>query len=357
MVISTLHVKNFRNQQDTRLHLDTLVNVFVGQNGAGKTSLLESIHTLSITKSFKAKKESEVLMHKKLYATVSANIQESTREKKLEIRYEQVSPIHIKKTYMIDEKRKRASAFIGELLTVLFTTDLVNTFADKSLVRRKFFNMFLSQLEMPYFSDLLQYEKIIRNKVHVLKMIREGNPVKLLDYWNTELARYGASLIEKRRKFIQDVNDFLVRHEKNHNAICIIYETQFPETDKQHIQQNLQESLVREQQKELITGRCLIGAHRDDYDVLFNGKSIRGIASRGEQKVSLAFLLYAIAQYIAEKKATNPIFLLDDISAELDTKNFQTVQKLFMDSDFQVIMTSLHKDPSLVGKVHLLHPE
>ncbi len=347
MYIQSLLLKNVRNQSERKISFDPLINIIVGKNGAGKTSILEAINTLSTTKSFKAKREIDMLLHGQDFSIIEAEEIEDNTKHTLRIVYEKTSDTRIKKTYSINDITKRAGSFIGELYTVLFTTDIINSFTDKASIRRKFFNQILSQLDKEYLSHLAQYEKVIKNKSRLLKMIKMGSDPEQLTYWNSELIEKGSRLVYARSKFIKDLQEFLKSYESKkqlHHLIDIRYVSKYNDTlSYDEIVEKLKKDTDQYGRIEMDACRCLVGPHRDDFEVLLDSRNINQFASRGEQKISIALLLFLIAQYIKIGRQTNPVILLDDLSAEMDDQNMKVILSLFQLTGFQLILTAIHK--------------
>jgi DNA replication and repair protein RecF len=345
MYIASLQLKNIRNQEAREISFSPYLNLIVGVNGAGKTTIIESIHSISTTKSFKANREIDIVSYEKDFGSILLTKTTDANDS-LGIIYGKLSDSRVKKAYKINEVPKRMNSFIGELISVLFTTDVINSFTQLASTRRKFFNQFLSQLNKEYLSHLLTYEKIIRNKSRLLKLIREGADRKQLDYWNHELVQSGSYLIYERAHFITSLQEFFdtAMHMEKHVDITYVTEHENADTIAT-IQQKIFTDLQRLTDVEIISARCLVGPHKDDYEVCLNEKNIKQFASRGEQKLSMSFILYAIAMYIQSVTEQSPVVLLDDLSAEMDQKNLAHILDLFMQTKFQIIATAINELP------------
>lgn len=346
MYINSIYLKNYRNHSELNLEFKSKTNLIIGRNGSGKTSILEAINSVSTTKSFRAQREIDTIQHDKKFSKINIDYFDDV-ENKLEILNEKISDSRCKKVYKVNEISKSNSFFIGKLITILFSSDILNGFPEKAAIRRKVFNSLLCQIDKEYLFHLNELNKVIKNKNAALKMVKIGVEKNILNYWNQELIKNSSVIIKKRIEFVNILNKFILESNKD-NKIELYY------LSKDIDNNSIEMSEIRKQltlkmnsitDTEIITSRCLFGAQRDDFEMTFNSRKIRDFASRGEQKLSVLTLLYSIANLVTEITSKNPILLIDDLYSEMDMNNFRYSLDLLLSGDFQMIITTIDKLP------------
>ena len=321
MILSSLKLKNFRIHIDIELEFSGNLNYIVGNNGLGKTSILESIYYLCTTKSFDAKNDSEVVNFGKENFEVDGKFSNLTED---EVRVMYVLKESKKYFYMNGKQINRTSEIIGKFPVVLLSP------ADHSITlgvpgeRRKFIDSVISQASSTYLNNLMDYNRTLRHRSSLLSKIKENRSsisYDELDAWTHRLVETGTELIEHRisfvHTFISYVKDSYMRimNEEEHPAIEYFYLNGIKKEDikKQFISQ-----LKEKREEELRRAKNVVGPHRDDFVFYFNGKNLRTFGSQGQHKTFQTVLRFAEFFYLKDVTGKKPIFLLDDVFGELD---------------------------------------
>ncbi len=323
MILSSIRLKNFRVHKNLELHFSDKLNCIVGGNGEGKTSILESIYYLCTTKSYNVKSDSEVVRFKE-------------NEFEIEGLFKDITLDRVKLSYSLAENRKnyfqnnkivsRTSEIIGRFPVVILTP------ADHSITqgspseRRGFVDSVISQASETYLKNLLDYNKTIRHRASVLAMIRElvnKNMLNELEAWTERLIELGTGLIEHRRKFIEDFSGY-IRASYN----IIMGDEEIPgisysfleDYEGKDIAERFRGLLNERNEDEIRRGINLVGPHRDDYVFDINRVNLKTFGSQGQHKTYQVVLRFAEFFYLKEITGKSPLFLLDDVFGELDTK-------------------------------------
>lgn len=328
MIIKSIKLFNFRNHTTYSLICDDETSLILGENGSGKTSVLEAIYILTRGKSFRA--------------TDSEIIKRGTDFYRIEIEYSNgetniVTYDGNNKTYLIMDKKTRRLPKKHKYPVVLFQPSDLNLISHSPSRRRDYFDRIFGQFDEKYSEALLKYEKSLKQRNELLKSDHITN--EAIFSWNILLAKYGIDLFTYRTKFIQEINSHLTAVYRsiaeNDDNIEIIYKTDITIADDNKYLQILEQNF----QKDTYLGHTSFGTHRDDYIFKFNGKPADGSASRGESRSIILALKFIEADLIYQKLAKKPIILLDDVFSELDESRRKCLVKNFKNN--QVIITSV----------------
>ena len=328
MIIKSIKLFNFRNHTTYSLACEDETSLILGENGSGKTSVLEAIYILTRGKSFRA--------------TDPEIIKRGTDYYRIELEYDNgetsiATYDGTHKTYLIMDKKSRRLPKKNKYPVVLFQPSDLNLISHSPGRRRDYFDRIFSQFDEKYSESLLKYEKSLKQRNELLK---SNNITKEAIFsWNILLAKYGTDLFTYRQKFIQEINSHLTdiyrSIAENGDQIEIIYKTEVPAADDNKYLQILEQNF----QKDIYLGHTSFGIHRDDYIFKFNGKPADGSASRGESRSIILALKFIEADLIYQKLSQKPIILLDDVFSELDESRRKCLIKNFKDN--QVIITSV----------------
>ena len=328
MIVKSIKLFNFRNHTTYSLICDDETSLILGENGSGKTSVLEAIYILTRGKSFRA--------------TDSEIIKRGTDFYRIEIEYSNgetniVTYDGNNKTYLIMDKKTRRLPKKHKYPVVLFQPSDLNLISHSPSRRRDYFDRIFGQFDEKYSEALLKYEKSLKQRNELLKSDHITN--EAIFSWNILLAKYGIDLFTYRTKFIQEINSHLTAVYRsiaeNDDNIEIIYKTDITIADDNKYLQILEQNF----QKDTYLGHTSFGTHRDDYIFKFNGKPADGSASRGESRSIILALKFIEADLIYQKLAKKPIILLDDVFSELDESRRKCLVKNFKNN--QVIITSV----------------
>ena len=326
MIVVSVSLQNFRNHRATSLEFGSGLNALLGDNGEGKTNILEAVSYLSLTKSFYASGDATVLQIGEEQFEIRGSIR-GAREITHGVRVE-YSRLTNEKAYEVDGARpERLSAVIGRFpIVILSPENSAITFGGPG-ERRKFMDLILSQLSPAYLETLFEYRRIVkqRNRVLLDARVRGGQVEKVLEPWNEGLAHHGSILIHRRREFVGEFAEYVVHAyanlvEKEREYPGVRYESSGREfsASKEEIAGELRALLQESQVEELRRGATLVGPHRDNLVFTLGGVPVQQYASQGQHKSLLVALKVAEHTYLRERREEVPIFLLDDVFSELD---------------------------------------
>ena len=335
MWIKKIKIKNFRNYESEEINLEKNINIFYGQNAQGKTNIIESIFLCSLGKSFRTKKDKEMIKLNEQNALVEVEYEKSDRDGKIKIEIG-----NKKNIYLNGIKIKKLSELLGNLNIVIFTPDDINILKGGPQNRRRFLDIMISQLRPNYMHILNLYIKTMEQRNIYLRQIKEEHKDEnLLDIWDEKLAEYAIKIYEYRKEFIKKIIKKLDIIHKNitNNAeqIELDYITECDSKEKYL-------KLLKERRKlDIIKGFTTKGVHRDDFMIYINKKDIKIFGSQGQNRTAMLSLKLAELQVIYDEIGEYPILLLDDFMSELD----KTRRKNFLENieGTQVIITGTEK--------------
>lgn len=314
MVIKSLDLKDFRNYSDIHLDFSNGTNILYGNNAQGKTNVLEAIFLSATTKSHKGAKDKEIINFNADEAHIRTLIEKDETEYRVDM--------HLRKTktkyIAIDgQSIKKAADLLGLLNVVFFSPEDLNIIKNGPSERRRFVDMELCQIDHIYLYNLNHYNKIINQRNKLLKDVAfVPNLKETLNIWDSQLESFGTKIIERRRLFVEELNEILEEmHEKlsgGKEKLQIIYE---PDIDEN----NFGEKLKNNQEKDIRFKVTTVGPHRDDFCFKIGDVDIRKYGSQGQQRT--AALSLKLSEIEIVKKITNdtPVLLLDDVLSELDS--------------------------------------
>ena len=335
MWIKNIKIKNFRNYEQEDIKLEKNINIFYGKNAQGKTNIIEAIFLCSLGKSFRAKKDNEMIKLNEQNAIVEIEYEKSDRDGKIKIEIG-----NKKNIYLNGIKIKKLSELLGNLNIVIFTPDDINILKGGPQNRRRFLDIMISQLRPNYMHILNLYIKTMEQRNNYLRQIKEEHKDEnLLEIWDEKLAEYAIKIYEYRKEFIEKIIKKLDIIHKNitngEEQIELEYVTECDSKEKYL-------KLLKERRKlDIIKGFTTKGVHRDDFMIYINKKDIKIFGSQGQNRTAMLSLKLAELQVIYDEIGEYPILLLDDFMSELD----KTRRKNFLENieGTQVIITGTEK--------------
>lgn len=339
MYIKDINIVNFRNYDKLSLKFEKGINIIYGNNGQGKTNLLESLYVLALTKSHRSYIDSNLIKNDKEYLKITGNIYFNKIKTKLEI-----SMDNKKKILKIDNNElKKINEYISRMNIIIFYPDDLELIKNSPNIRRKFLNMELSQLYSNYYVLINEYNKILKLRNDYLK--KNHNFDK--NYFNI-LTNY---LIDKaiqvyriRNKFIIKLNNNVKEIYKNLTGldnfyISYITSINFDNYDKDYLKEIIEKEFKKIYEKELKYKVTLIGPHRDDLEFYIGSKNIKQYGSQGQQRMAVLAIKLAEIDIFKQYKDSYPILLLDDVFSELDKRKKNSLLK-YINNDIQVLITT-----------------
>jgi len=319
MLLTELEAWGFRNLKG-RTGCGTGLNILLGDNGQGKTNWLEAIHLLATTRSFRTAKLSDTITFDEASAMVVGKVLISDEiEHELRAVLERNS-----KAFAVNGKRETIQRYLGELHAVVFNADELEVVRGTPDQRRRFLDESITAIHPPYVQTIGDYARVLRQKNSLLQTSRDREtPLEKvresLAPWNEQLAAIASKVHRSRVRIVERLNAALARGLFGGELITIKYTSSLEEKgDLSDYEALISERLDLRVQAELVSGHSLIGPHRDDLEISLNGREIRKFGSSGQQRSALLLLQLANIEIFFEQRGEYPLFLLDDIDAELD---------------------------------------
>lgn len=324
-IVKNIKLKNFRCHENFELTCNEDITLIIGANGSGKTSVLEAIYLALRGKSFKGV-DKEILRERADFYRAEINLRDF---KRIIIRFDGAH-----KSFEIDGKKSLRLPKKNRYPAVLFEPDNLYLVGSSPSRRRDYFDELFRQIDDRYGVTLSRYNKALKQRNDLLKneLISEDD----LFSWNVTCATYGAELINFRSRFIDEINRYMTGIyrdiAKNEDECSIKYLGN-------KIDENKYLTILGANfEKDKMLGYTSFGAHRDDYEFVFNGKKADGSASRGEIRSIILALKFIEAKILEKETGFSPVVLLDDIFSELDEMRQKHLINNF--KDYQMIITS-----------------
>lgn len=350
MEITSLKAQSFRNLSDLSVEFHPKVNLIWGNNGQGKTNILEAICCLSLGRSFRSSSDKPLLQFTKPLFYLSADGEKNGEKFRVEMGYNGTQ----KKTKVNGVPQKRLLDFVGNIRTVTFSPDDLSLVKGGRAERRSFLDTMLCQISNKYCLDLATYHKIVEQRNKILK----DNPrdaKNLLIGWNTQLAVHAAYIWlarYKATKFLEKMTvEFFKRVSDSELNINMTYYPEIGEdyweitdsTTKEDLARKLMSTFDKNIGLELRRGFTLYGPHKDDLSVKINNMDAKSFASQGQQRLIVLAMKIAELHFIEDETEESPILLLDDIFSELDPDKIKNLMNVLNEKERQVFITTTEK--------------
>jgi DNA replication and repair protein RecF len=340
MTLKHLSILNYKNIEEAELDFSPGLNCVIGCNGEGKTNLLDAIRFLSLCKSLGVTQDSLCIRHEQDFFMLKGQyeceddtleeIQCSLKRGQKKIMRRQGKPY------------KRLAEHIGLIPIVLVSPSDGLLIAGGSEERRRFIDVVISQMDLPYLDSLTRYNKALLQRNALLKM-EPPCDAEILSLWEEQMAIEGEFIYQRRQKYI---DEFIPIFQRYYNLIAQDHE-QVSLSYISHCQRGpLLEVIQRDRYKDLAVGYSLHGIHRDDLEMLINGYPIKREGSQGQNKTMLVALKLAQYDFLHHTgTGTRPILLLDDIFDRLDAQRVERIVNLVSGDSFgQTFITDTNRD-------------
>ncbi len=354
MQIKNLNLQNYRNYDSLSVNFYPGCNIIYGENGQGKTNILESIYMCGFGKSHKSSKEREIIKNGCEEAHIKAEFESEYNSHRVDI--------HLRKNkskgMALDRVpiRKYGDLY-GNILVVMFSSEDLDIVKRSPSERRKFLDMQLCQIDPLYMDNLVNYNKILDQRRELFKRADEDGDLhefnSTLDIWDLQLCDYGSRIIKRRRQFIDELNEIIfdIHYDitGGREKLKIVYEPSANED-------TYFKELLKNREKDRFYKQTHMGPHRDDMSFYDGDTDLKIYGSSGQQR-SCALSLKLSEIYIIEKiKKEKPVLLLDDVLSELDRNRQNQLIKCL--DDIQTLITCTGMDEFIedkLGEVHKIH--
>lgn len=335
MEITNLKLVNYRNYNQININFSKNINIIYGNNGTGKSNLIEAIYLLSLTKSFRTLDDKNLIKKGTNTALVKGIIDNTVYFIEL--------GTTMKKAFINNKKINKIGDYISKVNIVLFNPLDTKILTDSPSVRRKMLNIEISQINKDYINLLSNYNRVLKHRNAYLKQLfLNGN--SSLDYLNiltTKLIDLGIDLYNIRSNYIEQINNNLSGIYKkifDYGELKIKYITNFNK-NKEDILKLFQKNY----KKEISYGKTIFGVHHDDIEFVLDGYNIKEYGSVGQQKNSIISFKLAELSIIKKINGTYPILILDDLFSELDNKKINNIINM-LNNEVQTFITTTDID-------------
>ncbi len=335
MQIQELKLLNFRNYERIQVSFDPHLNIIYGQNGSGKTNLVESIYFLALTRSFKQINDKILIRNHTNLTKVEGVIFNS---------YQHTYKVILSddgKTVKIDNNKiSKISDYIAKINVVLFSPNDLKMIKDTPSTRRKYLNILVSQLNVSYLKELNQYNKLLKvRNAYLKKMYLNGQALmSYLDIVTEKLVDTGLAIYEIRKKCIMEINTFIGGIYKEialEDELKVKYVSDYDKKTKEEILNYYNKTKSRD----ISFGKTNFGIHHDDFVFLLNDYDIKDYGSQGQQKNAVIAWKFSEIMIFKELKSILPILILDDLLSELDKEKIKNILS-FIDRNIQTFITT-----------------
>lgn len=319
MKINALELENYRNIEKLSLTFDD-VNIIYGENAQGKTNLIEAIYLFTGAKSFRGVRDKELIKFGCDFSKLKIDFTNKSRKQTAEIM------IKNKREATLNGVKKKSPVLLGEeLKAVIFSPVHLSMIKDGPGERRKFADSALCQIKSGYRNILKEYNKALAQRNSLLKDIAFNSSLSdMLYIWDKSFAKYGAKIIYQRQKYIEALIPYAkeifngLSNGREDIDLVLTGAFDYKNLTLDEIENKMMIALQNNRQADMIMKITTIGPHRDDIEILINGKSARKYGSQGQQRSCVLALKLAEASLLREKTQDEPVALLDDVMSELD---------------------------------------
>jgi len=319
MLLAAIEATNFRNLSG-KIEWGPRLNIIYGNNGQGKTNWLEAIHLLARTKSFRTQRLQETIRFGEELAVVRGKVTTGAHlERDLQVALQGNS-----KTIFVNSKRETLTRYLTQLQVFSFTAADLEVVRGVPEARRRFLDRGISSIRPAYLRTIADYNKVLKQKNRVLQLANEGEfslekTEDILQPWNEQLIHLGVQIHREREQYVAGLNAALEHQLFERRDVSTRYLSSLEgKGDLTDYESLLRSRMALRLAAEVAAGHALIGPHRDDLEIQLDGREIRVYGSSGQQRSALLLLdLAAISLYNSQANE-HPVFIIDDVDAELD---------------------------------------
>lgn len=341
MILKHLSIVNFRNYADAELEFCAGANCLVGDNGSGKTTVLDAIHYLSLCKSYFNPLDQQNIRYEEGFFLVQGAFERHGELDKLSCGVKN----GVKKQFKRNDKEyNRLADHIGKYPVVMLTPNDIDLIKEGSEVRRKFMDAIISQYSREYLDKLMSYNRAMVQRNNLLRYFAENNTFDddMLLVWDEQLINYGSFIHAERVKFVVDFipgfNSLYHEIAPGAESVSLKYITELEEN-------SLVRLLQASRSADRAARRTTQGIHKDDLDFLIDGNPIRRFGSQGQQKTFLIALKLAQFEFVERATGVKPVLLLDDIFDKIDDKRVAALMTLVSQQRFgQIFITDTSEE-------------
>lgn len=354
MYLQKLSLVNFKNYKHADLSFSGKINCFVGNNGVGKTNLLDAIHYLSLCKSYFNAIDSQNITHGEDFFVIQGNYIINNTEEEIYCGFKRNS----RKVFKRNKKEyDRLADHIGSIPVVMITPSDNSLITEGSDERRKLIDSAISQYDKAYLDDLIHYNRLLLQRNKLLKEFagKDNLDNDMLDIYSDQLSDLGNRIYQKRNEFLVLFKPVFSEYYK---LIAGQYEEAELRYESQLVENEMRQLLDKCRQKDRALEYTTVGVHKDDLLLLLNGHPAKRFASQGQQKTYVVALKLAEFDFIEKRGGTKPLLLLDDIFDKFDPDRVRQIIHLASDGHFGQIFitdTEIHRIEKILNEISFDH--
>lgn len=341
MHLNQLTLVNFKNYEEASIDLSPDINVFIGDNGAGKTNILDAVYYLSFCKSFLNPIDKQCIRLNESFFMVQGSYTKDEKKIVISCAVQEGQKKKVKKN---KKEYEKLADHIGLFPAVVISPYDTNLIVEGSETRRKFIDSIISQFDRFYLDTLIRYNKVLQQRNALLKQFQSMRifEPENIEVWNYQLVDLGQKIYEKRQAFLRNFIPIFQKYfdliSNQKEIIDISYKSQLSEGD-------FADQLEKSKRKDSAIGYTSVGIHRDDLIFLIHDQPIKKFGSQGQQKSFLIGLKLAQFELLGKLLNTKPLLLLDDVFDKLDHKRVAQLMQLISDHLFgQVFISDTDRD-------------
>jgi DNA replication and repair protein RecF len=341
MWIEELFLQDFRNYTEQRISLAPHMNLILGNNGEGKTNLLEAMLVLATTRSHRTSQDKDLVRFGAQHFYLACKVRKKSLSGKVEIGYSLERRQKLAKLSGV--VLSRLSDIVGELNLVLFSPEDLDLVKGSPNCRRRFVDILLSQIDRSYLHALQKYNRILAQRNECLRHIQSGRfSLDILDTWDEQLVGEAYQITTKREVALEVIGKMFGEYSariSSKEKLTLRYTQALTFQSGEELLKKLRASRQRDVQR----GFTPAGPHRDDLLVLINGRPAANYASQGQQRTAVLALKLAELEFLRHSTGETPILLLDDVFSELDNTRRQALVGV-LSGEVQSMLTGTRED-------------
>ncbi|MGV8914425.1 MAG: DNA replication/repair protein RecF [Kaistella sp.] len=349
MIIQNLSLLNFKNHTERNFEFSPQINCFVGNNGVGKTNILDALHYLSMAKSFLGNTDLNNIKTEQDFFTLEGHIFNGEKIDIIKIQQPKEAKKIIKKN---DKSYDRIADHIGFLPSVIISPYDSNLISDSGESRRRFLDSMISQTDSDYLFNLIQYQKTVQQRNALLKSFAKNRyfDANNLEIYSEPLIKFGSKIFLKRQEFTNSILPLIQNYyeiiSNGNEKVTVNYQSDLQlSVQENEPNQNFRHLLHENLDKDRALTYTSKGVHKDDLLFEMNGNSLKKMGSQGQQKSFLIALKLSQMNRIKELTGKTPVLLLDDIFDKLDDSRVSQLIELVNQEHFgQIFITDTNKD-------------
>jgi DNA replication and repair protein RecF len=349
LYLKKLSVRNYRNHTETDIHFQPDINILYGNNGEGKTNILEAIYYLASGRSYIGSRDSELIQWGASSFSIRGEVERKNNKAEYDVSYSECGQ---KKIRVNKKDIQKLSELIGQFFAVVFSPETLKIIQGAPQDRRKYIDFAASQSSSQFLHYLQMYYKILTQRNELLKTTMSQKDFNdSLTVWDQQLIESGSEVVKRRMDFIQELDTVVapIHYEISNQTekAKIKYQSSLGEVSslsKAEIRELFSKELKKTSRVERFRGYTLVGPHRDDIKVFSNGNDLHKFGSQGQQRTATLSLKLGEVRLLHQETGEKPILLLDDVMSELDDGRRMLLLQMISNT-YQTIITSTNLNP------------